>query len=168
MCWFGCNNRWNNGCNGWNNGCGGGCGRCNNNGCGGRNSFREGFRQGYWQGYNDALWNRGGCGGGCGGVQGVAHVEAAVGERRAVVKGEAGLALILLQQLVVEVHVLPALEHLRLPLGQTRPHGEVGLGQIDGLVVIHDASPFIFVSLIFCFYRSYCSGTQPVGSLGRS
>ena len=59
MCWFGCNNRWNNGCNGWNNGCGGGCGRCNNNGCGGRNSFREGFRQGYWQGYNDALWNRG-------------------------------------------------------------------------------------------------------------
>ena len=79
-------------------------------------------------------------------VQGVAHVEAAVGERRAVVKGEAGLALVLLQQLVVEVHVLPALEHLRLPLGQTRPHGEVGLGQIDGLVVIHDASPFIFVS----------------------
>ena len=76
-------------------------------------------------------------------VQGVAHVEAAVGERRAVVKGEAGLTLVLLQQLVVEVHVLPALEHLRLPLGQTRPHGEVGLGQIDGLVVIHDASPFI-------------------------
>ena len=101
-------------------------------------------------------------------VQGVAHVEAAVGERRAVVKGEAGLTLVLLQQLVVEVHVLPALEHLRLPLGQARPHGEVGLGQIDGLVVIHDASPFIFVSLIFCFYRSYCSGTQPVGSLGRS
>lgn len=71
MCWFGCNNRWNNGCNGWNNGCSGSCGRCNNNGCGGRNSFREGFRQGYWQGYNDALWNRGSCGcdhdGGCGG-----------------------------------------------------------------------------------------------------
>ena len=62
MCWFGCNNRWNNGCNGWNNGCSGSCGRCNNNGCGGRNSFREGFRQGYWQGYNDALWNRGSCG----------------------------------------------------------------------------------------------------------
>ena len=39
---------------------------------------------------------------------------------------------------------------------------------IDGLVVIHDASPFIFVSLIFCFYRSYCNGTQPVGSPGRS
>ena len=72
MCWFGCNNRWNNGCNGWNNGCSGSCGRCNNNGCGSRNSFREGFRQGYWQGYNDALWNRSNCGGcdhdgGCGG-----------------------------------------------------------------------------------------------------
>lgn len=59
MCWFGCNNRWNNGCNGWNNGCSGSCGRCNNNGCGSMESFREGFRQGYWQGYNDALWNRG-------------------------------------------------------------------------------------------------------------
>ena len=80
-------------------------------------------------------------------VQGMAHVQAAVGERRAVMQGEAGLALVLLQQLVVEVHVLPALEHFRLPLGQARPHGEVGLGQIDGLVVIHDASPFIFVSL---------------------
>ena len=76
-------------------------------------------------------------------VQGVTHVQRAVGERRAVVQREQGLALVLLQQLVVEVDLLPVLEHLRLPLGQARPHGEVGLGQIDGLVVIHDASPFI-------------------------
>jgi hypothetical protein len=70
-------------------------------------------------------------------VQGVAHVEGAVGERRAVVKVEQRLALVLLQHLVVNVCLLPALEHLRLPLGQARPHGEVGLWQIDGLVVIH-------------------------------
>ena len=81
-------------------------------------------------------------------IQGMTHVEAAVGERRAVVEGKAGFALVLFQQLIVEVHILPALEHFRLPLGQARPHGEVGLGQIDGLVVIHDASPFIFVSFL--------------------
>ena len=70
-------------------------------------------------------------------VQGVAHVQIAVGEGRAVMEGEAGFALILLQQLVVQVHVVPALEHPGLPVGQTGPHGEVSLGEIDGLVVVH-------------------------------
>ena len=70
-------------------------------------------------------------------VQGMAHVQRAVGERRAVVEVEQGLSLVLLQQLVVDVLLLPALQHLRLPLGQARPHGKVGLRQIDGLVVIH-------------------------------
>ena len=70
-------------------------------------------------------------------VQGVAHVQVAVGEGRAVVEGEEGLALVLLQHLVVQVHVVPALEHVGLPLGQTGSHGEVGLGEIDGLVVVH-------------------------------
>ena len=67
----------------------------------------------------------------------MAHVQCAVGERRAVVEVEEGLALIFLEQLVVHVLLLPPGQHLRLPLGQTRPHGEVGLGQIDGLVVVH-------------------------------
>ena len=70
-------------------------------------------------------------------VQGMAHVQRAVGERRAVVEVEEGLALILLEQLVVHVLLLPPGQHLRLPLGQARPHGEVGLRQIDGLVVVH-------------------------------
>ena len=74
-------------------------------------------------------------------VQGVAHVQGAVGEGRAVVQGEEGLALVLLQQFLVDVLLLPASEHLRLPLGQTCPHGEVGLRQIDGLVVIHIFPP---------------------------
>ena len=67
----------------------------------------------------------------------MAHVQRAVGERRAVVKVEEGLALVLFEQLVVHVLLLPPGQHLRLPLGQARPHGEVGLGQIDGLVVVH-------------------------------
>ena len=77
-------------------------------------------------------------------VQGVAHVQAAVGEGGAVVQGEAGLALVLLQHLVVQVHIVPALEHPGLPVGQTGPHGEVGLGQVDGLVVIHVRSPCLY------------------------
>ncbi len=69
-------------------------------------------------------------------VQGVAHVQGAVGEGRAVVKGEPGLILVLLQQLPVDVDFFPACQHFRLPLGQAGPHGEVGLWQIDGGIVI--------------------------------
>ena len=75
-------------------------------------------------------------------VQGVTHVQRAVGERRAVMEVEQGLALVLLQQLVIEVDLLPVLEHLRLPLGQTRPHGKAALGHVQCLFVFHVASPF--------------------------
>ena len=74
-------------------------------------------------------------------VKGVAHVQRAVGERRAVVEVEQGLALVLLQQLVVEVELLPVLEHVRLALGQARPHGKAALGHIQCLLVLHVASP---------------------------
>ena len=70
-------------------------------------------------------------------VQGVAHVQRAVGEGRAVVEAVKGFSFILFQQLVVEVHVLPAFQHVGLPGGQPRPHGKVGFWQIDGLVVVH-------------------------------
>ena len=70
-------------------------------------------------------------------VHGRSHVDGPVGERGAVVEVEEGLALVLFEELVVDVLVLPALEHLRLPLGQSRPHGEVGLRQADGFVVVH-------------------------------
>ena len=69
-------------------------------------------------------------------VQGVAHMQVAVGEGRAVVEGEPGLALVLFQQLPVDVQLLPPVEHFRFPLGQARPHGKVGLGQVDGCIVI--------------------------------
>ena len=77
-------------------------------------------------------------------VEGVAHMQVAVGERRAVVEGEERLALVLLQHLVVQVHIVPALEHVGLPLGQTGPHGEVGLGEIDGLIVVHVSCSSIY------------------------
>ena len=70
-------------------------------------------------------------------VQGRADVDAAVGIGGAVVEDEEGLAVVAAHHLVVEVLVVHGLEHLGLPLGQTRPHGEVGLGQMDGLVVVH-------------------------------
>ena len=74
-------------------------------------------------------------------VERVTHVQSAVGERRAVVQSEAGLALVLLEHHVVEVHFLPVLEHLRLALGKTRAHREAGLGHIQRAFVIHVASP---------------------------
>ena len=74
-------------------------------------------------------------------VQGVAHVQGAVGEGRAVVEGEQGLSLVLLQQLVVKVQLLPIAQHLRLPLGQARPHGKAGLGHIQRLFVLHVLPP---------------------------
>ena len=73
-------------------------------------------------------------------VEGVAHVQGAVGERRAVVQAEPWLALVLLQQGAVNVDFLPTLQHFRLAFGKPRPHGKPGFRQIDGLVVVHCVS----------------------------
>ena len=69
-------------------------------------------------------------------VQGVAHMDGTVGEGRAVMKVEAGLALVLLEHLVVDVQLFPAPEHLRLSGRQARAHGEVGLGKVQRCVKI--------------------------------
>ena len=69
-------------------------------------------------------------------VQRVTHVQSTVGERRAVVKVEQGLALVLFKHLVVDVHLLPVFEHLRLALGQARTHRELGLGEIECCVIL--------------------------------
>ena len=71
------------------------------------------------------------------------HMKVAVGERRAIVQVEEGLALVLFQKLVIKILLFPTLEHLRLPLGQARPHGKVGFRQINGLVVIHLSSSYM-------------------------
>ena len=81
-------------------------------------------------------------------VQRVAHVDVAVGERRAVVEDELGLARVLLAQLVVDVDLVPALEHAGLPLGQPAAHGKVRLRGDDGVFVIHIIYSF---GMIFSF-----------------
>ena len=70
-------------------------------------------------------------------VEGVSHMEGAVGEGRAVMEGIAGLPLVFLKELMIEVHFLPTLQHSRFPCRQSRPHGKLCLRQVDGLVIIH-------------------------------
>ena len=74
-------------------------------------------------------------------VQRVPHVQVAVGEGRAVVQDEGGLALVLLEQQVVDVDLVPVLEHGRLTLRQPGAHGKIGLWCDDGVFVIHDDPP---------------------------
>ena len=69
-------------------------------------------------------------------VQSVAHVQSAVGERRAVVKVEQGLALVLFKHLAVDIHLFPTSEHLGLALGQSRTHRELGLREIECCVIL--------------------------------
>ena len=69
-------------------------------------------------------------------IHGVADVDRAVGVRRAVVQHELLVTLVLLQNLLVDLVVLPVLESLRLGLGKTGTHGKTGLGQIHRLLVL--------------------------------
>ena len=70
-------------------------------------------------------------------VQRVAHVDIAVGEGRAVVQAEAGLALVLLQHFAVQVHFLPLGQHGRLPVRQVAPHGEPGFLHVQCFLILH-------------------------------
>ena len=69
-------------------------------------------------------------------VHRVTQVDGAVGIGRTVVQDELLVALVLLEHELVHVVLLPALETLRLALRQGRPHGELGLGQVHGLLVL--------------------------------
>ena len=64
-------------------------------------------------------------------VERVAHVDVAVGERRAVVQAEARLAVVLFEHFVIQIHVVPAAEHIGLTLGEAGAHGEVCFRQVD-------------------------------------
>ena len=63
-------------------------------------------------------------------VERVAHVQRAVGERRAVVQREQGLAAVLLEKLVVKVEFFPVLEHIWLAHRKTASHRETGLRHV--------------------------------------
>ena len=69
-------------------------------------------------------------------VHGMADVDRAVGVRRTVVQHELLVTLVLLQNLLVDLVVLPVLEPLGLGLGKTGTHGKTGLGQIHRLLVL--------------------------------
>src|SRR5690606_14671064 len=60
-------------------------------------------------------------------------VNAAVGVGRAIVQDELFPAFALLAQVAVHVEILPALEHVRLAIGQVAAHGEGGFRQIQGM-----------------------------------
>ena len=62
-------------------------------------------------------------------VERVPDMDVAVGVGGAVVQHEARPALLGLAQALVELHLVPALQELRLALRQAGPHGEVGLRQ---------------------------------------
>ena len=70
-------------------------------------------------------------------IQGVTHVDVAVAEGRAVMQHEGGEILVLFQHGLIEVLLLPAAEHTRLPGGQTRLHGEIGFRCDDRVLIIH-------------------------------
>ena len=75
-------------------------------------------------------------------VDGVPEMDVTVGVGRAVVQDVARAPLARLAQLLIEPHLLPCPDHLRLPLGQVAAHGKLGLGQIQRVFVIsHLHSP---------------------------
>ena len=69
-------------------------------------------------------------------VQGRAHVQVAVGVGRAVMQDEGLAAGCHLAQPRKEVELIPALEPLRLALGQVGLHAEIRPGQGDGVAVV--------------------------------
>ena len=89
-------------------------------------------------------------------VQGSTHVDITVCVRRAVVQDELRLALVVLHELVVQVVVVPILEHDRFLLGQAGAHLKQGLGQIQSTVVLRLILSHWFYTLLYWF----CSRKQ--------
>ena len=69
-------------------------------------------------------------------VQGRTHVDIAVGIRRAVVQDVLRLALVVLNHPLIDMVLLPVLEHFGFLLRQTGPHFKRGLHLMDGVVVV--------------------------------
>ena len=69
-------------------------------------------------------------------VEQMTSVQQPVGIGRAVVKHERLGVGPLSQRRVIQLHLLPPLLRMRLVLRQPRPHGKVGLGQVQRLLVV--------------------------------
>ena len=76
-------------------------------------------------------------------VEGVADVDGAVGVRRAVVQDEGLAVLVLLENLFVDVLLLPLLKPFRLGCRQVASHREIRLREIHGVLVRvrHEIAP---------------------------
>ena len=74
-------------------------------------------------------------------VHRMTDMDVAVGVRRAIVQDEFGAALADLPQLPIQVDAVPALQNLRLALGQTGLHRKCRGRQIEGRFVIGHFSP---------------------------
>ena len=76
-------------------------------------------------------------------VEGMANVDGAVGIRRPIVENERLVATILLENLVVDVDIVPELEPLGFVLGKIPAHREIGHGKVHGVLVLlrHLPSP---------------------------
>ena len=69
-------------------------------------------------------------------VQRGAHVDVAVGVRRAVVQNKAGFALVIFDHLLIDMVFLPVFQHLRFFFRQAGTHGKRRGRQMDGIIVI--------------------------------
>ena len=69
------------------------------------------------------------------------QVDVAVGVGRSVVKDVRGSPLRFLADPVVDAHLIPAGQHLRLPFCQIGLHRKIGLRQIQCFLVIHEQNP---------------------------
>ena len=76
-------------------------------------------------------------------VEGVADMDGAVGIRRAIVQDEGLAVLVLLENLFVDVLLLPLLKPFRLGCRQVAPHREIRLREIHGVLVRvrHEIAP---------------------------
>src|SRR3954470_21527065 len=70
-------------------------------------------------------------------VEEVPLVDGSVRVGRTVVEDELRRGGVLLQQLLVDLLVLPRLDLRRLPLAERRAHGKISLRQVNGVFVIH-------------------------------
>ena len=81
-------------------------------------------------------------------IHGGANVNIPVGIGRAIVEDKRSLILVPFHHLTVQILAIHFFQHPRFPLCQLGTHREVGLGQIDGLVIISHGyyCPFFSVS----------------------
>ena len=98
-------------------------------------------------------------------VHGMTDVNRAVCIRRSIVQDELLVSLVLFQNLLIDLVVLPVLETLGLGLGKTGAHGKTGLGQVHGLFVLvgHEYPFRIHADALASFGHKKCARPYKLG-----